>query len=169
MLSLRNGLARLEHEPARAAARLDHEALLRAPVLAGAVPHDDGAALRLAQRDAGEIAPAELLGAVHHALQDGGHVLRGVERAGQLGQHLRLAPLPARVDEEDRVVERHRGLHREPLEAREVLGPERDVHAPGHHQHAQEPVAAHEGLRHRVANAQADHRGQRVGRTRDSR
>ena len=156
--------ARLEHEPARSPARLDDEPPLGAAVLAGAVAHDDGAALPLAQRDAGEVAPAELLGPVHHALQNGGHVLRGVERAGQLREHLRLAPLPARLDEEDRVVERDRGLQRQAFEAGDVLGSERRVRAAGDHQHAQEPVAADEGLRHRVAHAEADHRGQRVGR-----
>ena len=88
----RCGTARpTQHEAARAAPGLDDQALLEPAVLAGPVAHDDRAAVGLAQGHAGEIAAAQLLGPVDHALEHGAHVVRRVDGPRQLGQHLRLA------------------------------------------------------------------------------
>ncbi len=160
-------LARLQHEAARAAAGLDDQAILEAAVLPGPVAHDDRAAVGLAQRHAGEVAPAELLGPVDHPLEDGAHVVRRVDGSRQLRQHLRLPPAALRLDEERRVVHRHRGLDREPLEGGEVFSGERlPVLAPRQHQDSEQATAARQGHRHRMVDPEAHHRGQRVGRAR---
>ncbi len=160
-------LAGLQHEAARAAPGLDDQAVLEPAVLAGPVTHDDRAGIGLAQGHAGEVAAAQLLGPVDHALEHGAHVVGRVDRPRQLGEHLRLAAAPARLDEEGRVVHRHRGLDREPLEGGEVLsGKWVAVRAARQHQHPEQAPAAHQGHRHRVANPEPHHRGQRVGRIR---
>ncbi len=102
-----------QHATAQTLPRPDAGVGERVVLGGGPVAEADRVAARHAQTDHRAVAAAELAGRLGHAAEHRLQIQRAADRAGELGQHLRLAPPPLLVREEARVLEGERGLVRE--------------------------------------------------------